>query len=532
MLKQVFLLSLFVFPVLAGLVWTLPTFGLIETKPLFFDGKVAVASHDGNIYCMNQQIGTVTWRTDVKEKINELEMGSGFVVGASSTRIVVLDKNGNLIRAMNESVVYGIAAAENIYVATNNGVKAYGYDGTLKWTLAQANKPLTDLLLTNDGMIVFGAGDDLVVAALNGSEKQRVKVGNFWKSKPAYQSGIVFIGSNDAKMYAVDLGKNKIIWSFDTSGWVMSDPVYSRGTVYFGDNSGNVYALNANTGAMIWKRKTAEAVQGNMEIASLGGKEVLIFGNNDNKAYMLDARTGNVVVAFSARGWVRNPSFNSGMLFFGSSDSFLYAYVVDRGCTIDSPASGENVGYKTVDMNGRVFSQYTGAAVFIRVNNGSWQPASVSGNDWSFKLDPNDYDFGNVFVECKVGDRMGEETKSFSYAVLFRNQNAPRDRITANAPASAVEKKEFAVRAYDENGAPMNDFVVLAGGKTYYGKNGSVVLKLDEPKTYTIFVQKTGYEDAKLTVVVTYDWAVVVSSVLAAIMVIAVAFYLFIYKRR
>ena len=45
-------------------------------------------------------------------------------------------------------------------------------------------------------------------------------------------------------------------WHYTTGGAVYSKPAVSNGIVYVGSADNNVYALDANTGAMMWKYTT------------------------------------------------------------------------------------------------------------------------------------------------------------------------------------------------------------------------------------------------------------------------------------
>ncbi len=535
MLKYALIFSLFVFPVLAGVAWTLPTFGPIEAKPVFFGDKMVVASYDGTIYYVYLQSGAIAQKTTIGEAVDTLRIGNGRIIAASGSKIIILDKSGNIVRTLNESVIYGIETGEDIYVTGARGLEALDYEGKIIWLMLQQGKTLTEPLLLQD-RVIFGAGDEIVVAGLNGNEISRVRVAQFWKSKPEFHDGVVYIGSTDGNMYAVELSIGKILWAFSTGGWIMSDPIYNRGTVYFGSNDGYVYALNANTGALVWKKKTGEAVQGEMEIAQLGGTEVLIVGSNDNRVYALDVRTGNVTLAFSAGGWVRNPTLYLDKLYFGSYDGSYYAYTLNRACSIDSPLSGESVGYLPFDVSGRVFSRYPGARVFVRIDdsmrNGSWAKAIVSGNDWTHTVEPTAYEPGRLLVECRVGDSAGEESAASTYVVLYRDINLEKGKMKIEAPASVNAGKAFEVKATDANRKPLDEFRIIVGGKTFSEKNGTALVNITEPGRHSMLVRKTGYEDEKIEIDVNYDLSVILSAVIAAVAVIGVAFYLFVYKKK
>ncbi len=53
---------------------------------------------------------------------------------------------------------------------------------------------------------------------------------------------------------------NHILWNYTTGGYVWRSFAIVNGIVYFGSNDMNLYALNASTGTLAWKYKTGNAV--------------------------------------------------------------------------------------------------------------------------------------------------------------------------------------------------------------------------------------------------------------------------------
>jgi outer membrane protein assembly factor BamB len=67
-------------------------------------------------------------------------------------------------------------------------------------------------------------------------------------------NGVVYVGSNDHNVYALNAATGAKAWSFATKGSVgYSSPAVAKGKVYVG-SFGIVYALNASTGAQVWRR--------------------------------------------------------------------------------------------------------------------------------------------------------------------------------------------------------------------------------------------------------------------------------------
>ncbi|MEA3368729.1 MAG: PQQ-binding-like beta-propeller repeat protein [Planctomycetota bacterium] len=77
-------------------------------------------------------------------------------------------------------------------------------------------------------------------------------------------------------------------WKFRTGGPVKSSPVAVGGVVYFGSWDGCIYAVDAANGQKLWKAKTGDKVSGSAAV--VGG--VVYMASEDGYAYALDARTG------------------------------------------------------------------------------------------------------------------------------------------------------------------------------------------------------------------------------------------------
>jgi outer membrane protein assembly factor BamB len=64
---------------------------------------------------------------------------------------------------------------------------------------------------------------------------------------PAVANGVVYVGSEDSKVYALKASTGAKLWSYTTENGVYSSPAVANGVVYIGSRDGNVYALNAGT---------------------------------------------------------------------------------------------------------------------------------------------------------------------------------------------------------------------------------------------------------------------------------------------
>ena len=165
-------------------------------------------------------------------------------------------------------------------------------------------------------------------------------------SSPAVAGGIVYFGSNDHRLYAVDLGSGEKKWDFKTDGRVASSPAVSNGVVYFLSYDSHFYAVDAAVGTLKWKFRTegerrfvAKHLHGIEPAAEpmpdpfdfyLSSPVVVdgtvFFGSGDSNVYALDATTGALTWKFKTGDVVHaSPAFADGTVFVGSWDTYFYA---------------------------------------------------------------------------------------------------------------------------------------------------------------------------------------------------------------
>jgi len=66
-------------------------------------------------------------------------------------------------------------------------------------------------------------------------------------SSPAVADGVVYMGSDDGNLYALNATTGALLWKYTTGGWVASTPAVANGVVYFGGGGSTLYALNTST---------------------------------------------------------------------------------------------------------------------------------------------------------------------------------------------------------------------------------------------------------------------------------------------
>jgi len=162
----------------------------------------------------------------------------------------------------------------------------------------------------------------LTVAGL--TKQWAYQTGNIIDSSPAVAGGVVYVGSDDDDVYALDTASGRKHWSYRTGNMIASSPAVASGVVYIGSGDGYLYALDAASGAKKWVYRTGGHIFSSPAVA--GG--VVYIGSLESYLYALDVASGakkwiyrtRIYIGFSA------PAVANGAVYVGSDDHNLYAF--------------------------------------------------------------------------------------------------------------------------------------------------------------------------------------------------------------
>jgi outer membrane protein assembly factor BamB len=130
----------------------------------------------------------------------------------------------------------------------------------------------------------------------------------------AVANGVVYFGSGQFSVYALDTGTGAKLWSYSIGDSVQSSPAVANGVVYVGSDDNNVYALNATTGAKLWSYTTGYAVQSSPTVTN----GAVYVGSADNNVYALNATTGAKLWSYTTGGYVQaSPTVANSVVYVG-----------------------------------------------------------------------------------------------------------------------------------------------------------------------------------------------------------------------
>jgi outer membrane protein assembly factor BamB len=196
-------------------------------------------------------------------------------------------------------------------------------NGTLKWTFTTGNAIHSSPAVVN-GVVYFGSRDHYLYAldAATGKELWAFETGSWVDSSPAVVNGVVYCGSNDGYLYAIDAATGTELWRFRTRYAVRSSPAVADGIVYVGSDDYHLYAVDALTGKELWNLKTNNSVVASPVVA----KGVVVVTSMDGSCYTTNAANGRRRLNFKAKSTVSSsPAVDNSTAYFTNSTGQLFA---------------------------------------------------------------------------------------------------------------------------------------------------------------------------------------------------------------
>lgn len=267
---------------LHGVKWTFRTGGAVISTPAVANGLVYFGSSDHNLYALDAATGALRWKFATAGRVT------------SSPAVA----DGRVYFGSFDSNLYALDAAS----------------GALVWKFATAGERRFS------GRHLHGAEPAAEVMP---------DPFDVFLSSPVVSTGVVYIGSGDGNVYALDGASGALRWKFHTGNVIHASPAVAEGTLYIGSWDSYFYALDAASGRQRWRFKTGEDPNINNQVgiqsSAVVAEGVVYFGCRDSHLYALDATSGAKRWAFSTgESWViSSPAVRDGTVYFATSDSGL-----------------------------------------------------------------------------------------------------------------------------------------------------------------------------------------------------------------
>ncbi len=247
--------------------WSYQTKDAIWGTPAVSGNTVFIGSDDGNLYAVGVQTGNLRWRFTTQGLVRSRP-------------------------AINRETVYFTSDDGFLYaVDAQNGQQV--------WSTNIGNTVPSDKR-RNPGTSTAPSGFD------------------YFQSSPVVALGLVYIGSADGNVYAVDAGTGKIAWTFRTAEKVRATPAIDQGSLYIGSWDGTFYKLDALSGSLQWKA----LLWGQIQSTALVANGLVYTASRKASVVALDLQSGEKKweYPYGANMWVESsPQLVGNVIYVGSS---------------------------------------------------------------------------------------------------------------------------------------------------------------------------------------------------------------------
>jgi len=208
-------------------------------------------------------------------------------------------------------------------------------------------------------------------------------------SSPAVVDGVLYIGTKDGFLYAIEAGSGEVRWQADIGEYIVrASPAVVDGTVYI-PSGFFLYALDAENGAERWRLPIRFAGQSSPAIA----EETVVFASQEGELYAVDANSGEELWDFAPDGLIlSSPAIANGTVFIATAHEESAVIALDLrsgrslwrfepiGEVVSSPAvAGELVFIASTDGFTYALNTEDGEPRWRYGVGGSGSPAVVDG---------------------------------------------------------------------------------------------------------------------------------------------------------
>lgn len=225
--------------------------------------------------------------------------------------------------------------------------------------------------------------------------KWQFKTGGAVVGSPVVSGHILFIGSADSCMYAIDKNSGAPLWKYRTNGPLTATVACDSNAVFFMSGDGYFYALDKLNGRLLWTFKTngehaTDPWDYYLSSAALH-KGVIYVGSTDGHIYALDAHNGKLRWKFRTGGAVHAaPTIAEDIILAGSFDGWFYALNSNGSLRWKFDTMGERyfplgeVQFHAVVADSSVYfcsRDYNVYALHLRTGKGLW--VFHEGGSWT-----------------------------------------------------------------------------------------------------------------------------------------------------
>ncbi len=328
--------------------WKFPTGDRILSSPVGAEKIIYFGGDDGNIYAVDSETGRQIWKRETG--------GPAPCTPAVANGIVYAGSYDGKFYALDAKTG---ATKWKFATEGERRFEAKGMHGAQPKNQTMADQ--FDVFLSSpvvvEGVVYFGSGDGNLYAldAGTGDLKWKFKAGDVIHASPAYADGVLFVGSWDSYFYAVDAATGKEKWRFHggedpaihNQVGFQSSAVVANGVVYVGCRDSNLYALDAATGKEKWKFNNEMSW---VIVSPAVVQDKVVFATSDSSLFhIVEAATGKSLIKQQDKAYMfSSPVIAGDVVLIGVLNGTLQARDLKTGAPLwdyQTETSKQNKGW-------------------------------------------------------------------------------------------------------------------------------------------------------------------------------------------
>jgi eukaryotic-like serine/threonine-protein kinase len=312
------------------LVWSFESEDEIRGTATYYNSTLLFGSYDNNLYALSAVTGEFVWKypTDGGIVSKPVVQDDNIYIGSEDHRVhAVYARSGKVIWTyytngeVRSSPYYSDG---HIFIGSDDG-NLYAINaliGRKAWEI-NIGAPIRSTPLIFNDQIYFGAeSGEFFCTDLSGKIKWRFKAKRAITSSAAIYQGMVFFGSMDSTLYALDAKTGWVIWRYRLGKPSISTPFIIDNYLFTGSSSGDIICIDIRTAKEVWHYSTDHQVTGSPIVF----KDSVYCGSVDGHLYSLEYRTGRLRWKFRTEGPITGtPIAEAETIYIGSTDHMLYA---------------------------------------------------------------------------------------------------------------------------------------------------------------------------------------------------------------
>jgi eukaryotic-like serine/threonine-protein kinase len=274
-------------------IWKYPTDGGIVSKPVVHDDNIYFGSEDKRIHVVYARSGKMIWTYYTNGEVRSSpHISEGHVfIGSDDGHLYAI--NGLVGRKVWE---INIGAPVRSTPLVHNDLIYFGSEsgeffctdlgGTIKWRF-KAKRAITSSASITQNIVFFGSMDSTLYAldAKTGWVIWRYRLGKPTISTPFIVENYLFTGASSGDITCIDIRTSKEVWHYSTDHQVTGSPIVFKDSLYCGSVDGHIYSLEYRTGRLRWKFRTEGPITG----TPIAVDETIYIGSTDHRLYALAA---------------------------------------------------------------------------------------------------------------------------------------------------------------------------------------------------------------------------------------------------